>query len=138
MKLLLAQNLLCIFKHVRYFFLNLFYHVTNQQTTQIQRPANQYAQPIRAGTLPHPLHHRASLPQLTIPDIPEPDYSESDGESDGEDENSVLVAHNTKMNERIAVPIETSGNSNTRYVIVINSSLFSPLKSSRFNHRSFF
>lgn len=78
----------------------------------MQRPANQYAQPIRAGTLPHPLHHRASLPQLTMPQIPDPDYSLS--ESDGEDENSVLVAHNTKMNERIAVPIETSGNSNTR------------------------
>lgn len=41
------------------------------------------------------------------------DYSLS--ESDGEDENSVLVAHNTKMNERIAVPAETSGNSNARY-----------------------
>lgn len=79
---------------------------------QQQRAANQYAQPIRAGTLPHPLHHRASLPQLSMPQIPDPDYSLS--ESDGEDENSVLVAHNTKMNEHIAVPAETSGNSNTR------------------------
>lgn len=49
-----------------------------------------------------------------MPQIPDPDYSLS--ESDGEDENSVLVAHNTKMNERIAVPVETSGNSNTRYL----------------------
>lgn len=47
-----------------------------------------------------------------MPQIPDPDYSLS--ESDGEDENSVLVAHNTKMNERIAVPVETSGNSNAR------------------------
>ncbi|XP_067626978.1 protein shank isoform X2 [Eurosta solidaginis] len=45
------------------------------------------------------------------PPIPEPDYSFS--ESDGEDENSILVARNTKLNEKIAhieVP-ETSGNS---------------------------
>ncbi|XP_046811473.1 protein shank isoform X5 [Lucilia cuprina] len=45
------------------------------------------------------------------PPIPEPDYSLS--ESDGEDENSILVARNTKLNEKIAlidVP-ETSGNS---------------------------
>ncbi|XP_017867990.1 PREDICTED: uncharacterized protein LOC108616961 [Drosophila arizonae] len=45
------------------------------------------------------------------PPIPEPDYSCS--ESDGEDENSILVARNTKLNEKIAlfdVP-ETSGNS---------------------------
>lgn len=62
--------------------------------------------------MPHPLHHRASLPQLTMPQIPDPDYSLS--ESDGEDENSILLAHNTKMNEHIAVPAETSGNSNTR------------------------
>lgn len=73
---------------------------------------NQYAQPIRAGTLPHPMHQRASLPQLSMPQIPDPDYSLS--ESDGEDENSILLAHNTKMNEHIAVPAETSGNSNTR------------------------
>lgn len=83
------------------------------QTNQVQRPANQYAQPIRAGTLPHPAHQRASLPQLIMPQIPDPDYSLS--ESDDDDENSVLVAHNTKMNERIAVPAETSGNSNARY-----------------------
>ncbi|XP_037713327.1 AF4/FMR2 family member lilli isoform X4 [Drosophila subpulchrella] len=47
----------------------------------------------------------------TAPPIPEPDYSCS--ESDGEDENSILVARNTKLNEKIAlfdVP-ETSGNS---------------------------
>ncbi|XP_017471741.1 PREDICTED: uncharacterized protein LOC108362982 isoform X9 [Rhagoletis zephyria] len=47
----------------------------------------------------------------SAPPIPEPDYSFS--ESDGEDENSILVARNTKLNEKIAlieVP-ETSGNS---------------------------
>lgn len=79
-----------------------------------QRKINQYAQPIRAGTLPHPTSNRTPLPQLNaqIPQIPEPDYSLS--ESDGEDENSVLLAHNTKMNEHIAVPAETSGNSNAR------------------------
>ncbi|EDW77153.2 uncharacterized protein Dwil_GK22217 [Drosophila willistoni] len=47
----------------------------------------------------------------SAPPIPEPDYSCS--ESDGEDENSILVARNTKLNEKIAlfdVP-ETSGNS---------------------------
>lgn len=49
---------------------------------------------------------------VQVPQIPDPDYSLS--ESDGEDENSVLLAHNTKMNEHIAVPAETSGNSNTR------------------------
>lgn len=59
---------------------------------QQQKPSNQYAQPIRAGTLPHPIHHRASLPQISMPQIPDPDYSLS--ESDGEDENSVLAAHN--------------------------------------------
>lgn len=59
------------------------------------------------------MHQRASLPQLSpMPQIPDPDYSLS--ESDGEDENSILLAHNTKMNEHIAVPVETSGNSNTR------------------------
>ena len=50
------------------------------------------------------------------PPIPEPDYSLS--ESDGEDENSILVARNTKLNEKIAlidVP-ETSGNSQARLV----------------------
>lgn len=76
------------------------------------KTSNQYAQPIRAGTLPHPMHQRASLPQLSMPQIPDPDYSLS--ESDDEDENSILLAHNTKMNEHIAVPIETSGNSNAR------------------------
>lgn len=49
------------------------------------------------------------------PPIPEPDYSLS--ESDGDDENSIIVARNTKLNEKIDlidVPAETSGNSNTR------------------------
>lgn len=88
------------------------YATGNQQ----QRQINQYAQPIRAGTLPHPTSQRTPLLPMTapIPQIPDPDYSLS--ESDGEDENSVLVAHNTKMNEHIAVPAETSGNSNTRYL----------------------
>lgn len=82
-----------------------------------QRATNpQYAQPLRAGTLPHPQTARPSLPQFgtlqAAPQIPDPDYSLS--ESDGEDENSVLLAHNTKMNEHITVPAETSGNSNAR------------------------
>lgn len=65
------------------------------------------------GTLPHPPQQRASLTQLTMPQIPDPDYSLS--ESDDDDENSVLLAHNTKMNEHIpVVPVETSGNSNNR------------------------
>uniref|UniRef100_A0A1A9VGK1 SH3 and multiple ankyrin repeat domains protein 3 n=1 Tax=Glossina austeni TaxID=7395 RepID=A0A1A9VGK1_GLOAU len=52
-----------------------------------------------------------NIPTGPAPPIPEPDYSLS--ESDGEDENSILVARNTKLNEKIAlidVP-ETSGNS---------------------------
>ncbi|XP_055314366.1 uncharacterized protein LOC129575241 isoform X20 [Sitodiplosis mosellana] len=103
-------------RNVAYRTANEIAAATNEQNcqtvaNQVQRPtANQYAQPIRAGTLPHPVHQRASLPQLIMPQIPDPDYSLS--ESDGEDENSVLVAHNTKMNERIAIPAETSGNSN--------------------------
>lgn len=53
---------------------------------------------------------------MQAPPIPDPDYSLS--ESDGENENSILLARNTKMNEHIslAMPVETSGNSNTRYV----------------------
>lgn len=90
-----------------------------------QRPINQYAQPIRAGTLPHPTNNRTPLSQMTVPvpQIPDPDYSLS--ESDGEDENSVLLAHNTKMNEHIAVPAETSGNSNTRYFTKNSRNAFS-------------
>lgn len=82
-----------------------------------RQSTHQYAQPIRAGTLPHPPSARPSIPQFgtlpaAAPQIPDPDYSLS--ESDGEDENSVLLAHNTKMNENISVPIETSGNSVAR------------------------
>lgn len=68
------------------------------------------------GTLPHPPQQRASLSQLTMPQIPDPDYSLSESDDD-DDENSVLLAHNTKMNEHIpVVPAETSGNSNNRYI----------------------
>lgn len=89
----------------------------SHQKQQNKRVINQYAEPIRTtGSI---VNQRASLPTSmhlqaneTIPNIPEPDYSLS--ESDDDDENSVLVAHNTKMNEHIAVPVETSGNSNTR------------------------
>lgn len=52
---------------------------------------------------------------LHAPPIPEPDYSLS--ESDGENESSILLAHNTKMNEHISAlppPSESSGNSQTR------------------------
>lgn len=57
------------------------------------------------------------LKGMPAPPIPDPDYSLS--ESDGEDEKSLILAHNTKMNEHItlAMPAESSGNSNTRYVI---------------------
>lgn len=49
-----------------------------------------------------------------MPQIPDPDYSLSESDDD-DDENSVLLAHNTKMNEHIpVVPAETSGNSNNR------------------------
>lgn len=64
--------------------------------------------------MPHPSHQRASLSQLSMPQIPDPDYSLSESDDD-DDENSVLLAHNTKMNEHIpVVPAETSGNSNNR------------------------
>lgn len=50
---------------------------------------------------------------LQAPPIPDPDYSLS--ESDGETENSILLAHNTKMNEHISMPpAENSGNSHMR------------------------
>ncbi|XP_037031724.1 protein shank isoform X6 [Bradysia coprophila] len=78
-------------------------------TTNVTNNGNQYAQPIRGG-----LQQRSNtIPaKLSAPPIPDPDYSLS--ESEGEDENSVLVAHNTKMNEHIALmPSESSGNSNT-------------------------
>lgn len=48
------------------------------------------------------------------PPIPEPDYSLS--ESDGEDENSILVARNTKLNEKIALIDVNENNNNNRYV----------------------
>lgn len=97
-----------------------------------QRQINQYAQPIRAGTLPHPTSNRTPLSQMNVqvPQIPDPDYSLS--ESDGEDENSVLLAHNTKMNEHIAVPAETSGNSNTRYCISCETNYFQFLNKNQF------
>lgn len=78
--------------------------------TNVTNNGNQYAQPIRGG-----LQQRSNtIPsKLSAPPIPDPDYSLS--ESEGEDENSVLLAHNTKMNEHIALmPSESSGNSNTR------------------------
>lgn len=80
-----------------------------------------YAQPVWPGQQhqqQHTLKKRANtLPAkvLQAPPIPEPDYSLS--ESDGENESSILLAHNTKMNEHIsllAMPSESSGNSNTR------------------------
>ncbi|XP_055920401.1 SH3 and multiple ankyrin repeat domains protein 2 isoform X2 [Eupeodes corollae] len=81
----------------------------------------QYAQPTRQLVGQLPTHHQqqyshpqnaSPLPTGTAPPIPEPDYSLS--ESDGEDENSILVARNTKLNEKIALldMPETSGNSN--------------------------
>lgn len=48
------------------------------------------------------------------PPIPEPDYSLS--ESDGEDENSILVARNTKLNEKIALIDVNENSTNNRYV----------------------
>lgn len=75
---------------------------------------NQYAQPIRGGLQQQQQQRSSTIPsKLSAPPIPDPDYSLS--ESEGEDENSVLLAHNTKMNEHIALmPSESSGNSNTR------------------------
>lgn len=67
---------------------------------------NQYAEPIPR------INEMKQNTDNNMPNIPDPDYSLS--ESDGEDENSVLLANNTKMNENIPVPVETSGNSNAR------------------------
>lgn len=81
------------------------------------QPNAMYAQPVWPGQQ-HTLKKRANtLPAkvLQAPPIPEPDYSLS--ESDGENESSILLAHNTKMNEHISLlsmPSESSGNSNTR------------------------
>lgn len=72
---------------------------------------NQYAEPIRSRANDGQPNAQGAV-DSTIPNIPDPDYSLS--ESDGEDENSVLLANNTKMNENIPVPVETSGNSNAR------------------------
>lgn len=94
-------------------------HKQQAVTTAAQKC--QYAQPTRqfVGQLstnqPQQYSHSqntATLPTGTAPPIPEPDYSLS--ESDGEDENSILVARNTKLNEKIALldMPETSENSN--------------------------
>lgn len=85
-------------------------------TTPTQsRQTNQYAQPIRSGILTNAhINEKPSSP-MPVPQIPDPDYSLS--ESDSEDESSMILARNTKMNEQIGLlPVETSGNSSTRYV----------------------
>lgn len=46
---------------------------------------------------------------LQAPPIPDPDYSLS--ESDGETENSILLAHNTKMNAQIGGPASVENRS---------------------------
>lgn len=61
--------------------------------------------------------HTMPAKLLQAPPIPDPDYSLS--ESDGETENSILLAHNTKMNAQIGGPPsnENSGNnSHNRFV----------------------
>lgn len=89
--------------------------MTTVTSTTLQKN-NTYAQPVWPG---HQTNMRIStLPTklLQAPPIPDPDYSLS--ESDDENENSILLAHNTKMNEHISLttmPSESSGNSNTRY-----------------------
>lgn len=89
-------------------------NANNNNGTLPNQKTNPYAQPVwpqqanqRANTLPN-------KSMMNAPPIPDPDYSLS--ESDGENENSILLAHNTKMNEHIslAMPSESSGNSNTR------------------------
>ncbi|XP_075169810.1 SH3 and multiple ankyrin repeat domains prosap [Haematobia irritans] len=90
---------------------------TSSSNTSANTNVSQYAPPIQNGGTSHNQVNNnnnnnvsAVLPAGPAPPIPEPDYSLS--ESDGEDENSILVARNTKLNEKIAlidVP-ETSGN----------------------------
>lgn len=84
---------------------NIQHATTTTQLTSIQQQQQQQ--------YPHP--HQP----ITSPPIPDPDYSLS--ESDGEDneENSIMLARNTKYNaknlsEIPPQPIENSGTSNTR------------------------
>ncbi|KAH8346324.1 hypothetical protein KR084_003800 [Drosophila pseudotakahashii] len=87
-----------------------------QQAPQQPAPQSPPAPPPPQAQAPPPVaaqngNGSSSGSGTVAPPIPEPDYSCS--ESDGEDENSILVARNTKLNEKIAlfdVP-ETSGNS---------------------------
>lgn len=68
-------------------------YATSAAPQQLQQQPQQQpiAAPNRCHTMPTKL--------LQAPPIPDPDYSLS--ESDGETENSILVAHNTKMNAQI-------------------------------------
>ncbi|XP_017068913.1 SH3 and multiple ankyrin repeat domains protein 1 isoform X5 [Drosophila eugracilis] len=100
------------------------HYAAPQVQVQVQQvPQQQPQQPAPQSPPAPPLPQSAPVPAQNgngngnasgagnAPPIPEPDYSCS--ESDGEDENSILVARNTKLNEKIAlfdVP-ETSGNS---------------------------
>lgn len=78
----------------------------NQYALPVRSPGAQQVQSLRANSMP-------PLKGMAAPPIPDPDYSLS--ESDGEDEKSLILAHNTKMNEHITLPpLESSGNSNTR------------------------
>ncbi|XP_039147834.1 uncharacterized protein LOC6734397 isoform X8 [Drosophila simulans] len=83
-----------------------------QQSPQQSAPQSPPAPPLpQAAPVPAQNGNGSTSGAGSAPPIPEPDYSCS--ESDGEDENSILVARNTKLNEKIAlfdVP-ETSGNS---------------------------
>lgn len=87
---------------------------TVSYTTPTQsRQTNQYAQPIRSGILTNSHNNEKPASPMPAPQIPDPDYSLS--ESDSEDESSMILARNTKMNEQIGLlPVETSGNSSTR------------------------
>lgn len=74
------------------------------QPTQPTQPSP-YAAPIAVQSYKMPptsnTNAVVNLPTNSAPPIPEPDYSLS--ESDGEDENSILVARNTKLNEKISI-----------------------------------
>lgn len=91
--------------------------VTNSQVAaaqpQVQQPQQIYQPPISVESGNVVTVNGNMVPQGPAPPIPDPDYSLSEDESDGDDENSILVARNTKLNEKIAL-IDVPDNANAR------------------------